>query len=1026
MASQKHSSKDRYNIITLYSILKKIGNISSAERAAYIFGRIMVALDYATDETEEFFKSNEIFMIKESKEIKKGLAGPYIFKDSGNEDNSENEKDSKKGYKLFTEASNKQMRNFVNRRINEDVTTDKSQKEHENKESKEQDVTESTDSSSQPETLKDKHEKSGEGLKENSTIGNPNESKQLKEENEEKDSNNNIRKITGKDSNNNIRRIIAKKLECSLNENAKGETIKEIEDLIKIFIVNKIDRNSISDVISEFKSEEYSFVEENEESKREELRKYALSLNAIKNYILSFDDLYTKLAWIFLVSCFPTMPENPKNDYLIEIIFPALGLEITDSELKHDAEDISQTDNSEYAKFINETKLPSELDKIENIFSFRSNKIEFQGRKNELEKLNEWLIQGNVSVWAITGQGGSGKSRLALQFATQVEDDIEKESIGKAVWIDNEMLDKLLTFNDFSYPKPVLFICDYAANYEEKLSAVVDKISRTQANAKFLLIERSNSWYSGFLQKNGVVNEFAEEEPIFLDDLDFTSEEYSAIMQDFSDALYVKGAKKIANEAQNQIVQKAKELSGNEHSARCLFLLLVTEAYLRDSDISRLSAQDLLHNYFDHSRKILSRQYEDDILKAGYRVLAYATACGGISFSDVKNHPAIQNEWNNIKEQLKNRSDFNQFFQRISEIDEKDTVPAMKPDLIGEFLFLHEWNELIDEQNDWLFNLLKQDYSRSFFAMCISDWKEESRTLIDLLSDQNADTEQLVACAKVFSRVVCEIHSQEERKEYAAKIKAFDNGRSVAILNTYLSVFNSIFEFDMDSIESECMTWLNEINWAQYIYETTEDQLDYAEACFFAGIWYFYSSYNLNKAIEFFNKALTISEKVLGMEPPTTYITKAKNIIGITAIFGKFVIDFVEMRYKQAVLYYKRGAELLNIGGCDKALECFNDALEILKLLGTEDSNTATLYNEIGFVYLVKGEYDKALECYFQALSIYERVFGTNHPDTAMTYSYISYIYYHMGNYDKAEEYKKKREESLEHYRQSEQMRELE
>ena len=395
--------------------------------------------------------------------------------------------------------------------------------------------------------------------------------------------------------------------------------------------------------------------------------------------------------------------------------------------------------NSEYAKFINDTKLPSELDKKENIFSFRSNKIEFQGRKDELEKLNEWLVQGHVSVWAITGQGGSGKSRLALRFATQVEDDTEKESIGKAVWIDNEMLDKLLTFNDFSYPKPVLFICDYAANYEEKLSHVVDKISRTQANAKFLLIERSNSWYSGFLQKKDVVNEFAEENPILLDDLDFTSEEYSSIMQDFSDALYGKGKKKITNKAQLQIIKEAKRLSGKEHSARCLFLLLVTDAYLKASDMSHLSAQDLLHNYFDHSRKILSRQYEDGILKAGYRVLAYATACGGISFSDVKNHPAIQNEWNNIKEQLKNRSDFNQFFQRISEIDEKDTVPAMKPDLLGEFLFLHEWNELMDEQKDWMSNLLKQDYSCSFFAMCLSDWEEESRNLLEML---NSDFEK--------------------------------------------------------------------------------------------------------------------------------------------------------------------------------------------------------------------------------------------------------------------------------------------
>ena len=580
--------------------------------------------------------------------------------------------------------------------------------------------------------------------------------------------------------------------------------------------------------------------------------------------------------------------------------------------------------NSEYAKFINETKLPSELDKKENIFSFRSNKIEFQGRKGELEKLNNWLIQGHVSVWAITGQGGSGKSRLALQFAKQIEDDTEKESIGKAVWIDNEALDKLLTYNDFSYPKPVLFICDYAANYEEKLSAVVDKISRTQANAKFLLVERSDLWYSDYLRKNGVVKEYAVKEPILLDHLDFSPEEYAELIHNFTDALFGKGVKQITKEAQDQIIQKTKELSGEKCAARCLFLLLVTDTYLRDSDISHLSAQDLLHNYFDHSRKILSQQYEGGILEAGYRVLAYATAYGGIAFSDMKNHQAIQNEWKIINEQLRTRSKINQFFQRISEIDEKDTVPAMKPDLFGEFLFLHEWNELMDEQNDWLFDLLKQDYSRSFFAMCLSDWKEESKILLDLLSDQNADAEQLVACAVVLNLAVHKVHSEEERKEYAAKIKALDNECSAAILKEYMDAVRFIFDNGQNSIRSECITWLNEINWAHYPYETDKDQLYYADACFDAGS-IIYSTGEYDKALEYHNKALTIRENVLGTDHPDT-----------------------------ATSYNQTGIVYNDKGEYDKALKYYNKALKISeKVYGTDHRFTQKIQNKINKIKVI-------------------------------------------------------------------------
>ena len=700
----------------------------------------------------------------------------------------------------------------------------------------------------------------------------------------------------------------------------------------------------------------------------------------------------------------------------------------------------SKTDLSEYAKYINETNLPSELVDIENIFSFRSKKIEFQGRKEEIENLKTRLSQGGVSVWALTGQGGSGKSRFALHFATK-----EVKDIAKAVWIDNEALDKLLTFNKFDYPEPVLFICDYASHYEDKLAKVIDKISRTKANAKFLLIERSALWYSDYLKKNNIVKEYAVKEPIILDYLNFTHDEYSKIMQDFSDALYGKDKKKIANDAQQQIIQKAKELSGKEHSTRCLFLLLVTDAYLRDYDIRHLCAQNLFHNYLDHSRKILSYQYGEETLDAGYRILAYTTACGGISFSDMKNHQAIQNEWGDINKQLKTRSKINQLFQRMSEINECDTVSAMKPDLIGEYLFLQEWNDLIGNQTDWLSALLKHDYSCSFFAMCLSDWKEESKTLFDLLSDRDADVEQKVACAVVFNKAVRADQSEEKQKEYAAQIKALDNEHSAAILKEYVNAVRFIFEHRTLISKVDCIAWLKEINLEYYICENADDQKHFAYACFdIATIYNLIGDYD--NALEYYNKALAIFEKVLGTE----HLHTASTYNSIGCVYNSMcdydkALDYTNKALAicekvlgtehpdTALTYNSSGVVYHSMGDYDKALEYYNKALAIYeKVLGTEHLYTASIYNNIGAFYGDMGKHDNKIVCYNstynmtnivchkrsyydialeycnKALTIYEKVFGTAHPDTASTYNNIGAVYYDIGDYDKALDYTNK------------------
>ena len=134
---------------------------------------------------------------------------------------------------------------------------------------------------------------------------------------------------------------------------------------------------------------------------------------------------------------------------------------------------------------------------------------------------------------------------------------------------------------------------------------------------------------------------------------------------------------------------------------------------------------------------------------------------------------------------------------------------------------------------------------------------------------------------------------------------------------------------------------------------------------------------DFNLALEYYDKALTIRGKVIGMEHPYTAISH--NNIG---------------------LVYN------NMGDHDKALEYFGKALVITEnVLGTEHPYTATFYNNIGLVYGNMSDYDKALEYFGKALAITEKVLGLEHPDTAMSYSNIGSAYYYMGDYDKAPEY---------------------
>ena len=129
-----------------------------------------------------------------------------------------------------------------------------------------------------------------------------------------------------------------------------------------------------------------------------------------------------------------------------------------------------------------------------------------------------------------------------------------------------------------------------------------------------------------------------------------------------------------------------------------------------------------------------------------------------------------------------------------------------------------------------------------------------------------------------------------------------------------------------------------------------------------AGVYYAQGEYD--KALEYYEKALVIREKVLGKDHPDTATT-----------------------FNNMALVYRAQGEY------DKALEYYEKSREIQeKVLGKDHPSTAITYNNLAGVYLAQGEYDKALEYYEKALEIFTTKLGEEHPNTKTVRKNIEFL----------------------------------
>lgn len=323
---------------------------------------------------------------------------------------------------------------------------------------------------------------------------------------------------------------------------------------------------------------------------------------------------------------------------------------------------------------------------------FSAQKVPFVGRKSEIKKIEEFLYsKEKFSWWIITGSGGLGKSRLALEICRRNEG-------WRSGFLDSRRSFDL--WDQWSPEFPTLVIVDYAAAKAESLrdiiSSIQDRSDSLSWDVRFLLVEReaSGKWWDDFIpsKREGL----AIKEAQFADPLALAPLTEDDI---WSTIHYILDRKKanIPNKEEtiNQIRQIDPEL-------RPLYAALCAEALAIEGNIRGWEKTKLLD-------WILSREEREFWRPAGITefdksLLCFATMINGIPYS---NSQSLGNIIPKSLFELGIKQFDKKRYEIISNQGNNETLMPLEPDIVGEYFvlrFLANDSSLADDFNSFAWN----------------------------------------------------------------------------------------------------------------------------------------------------------------------------------------------------------------------------------------------------------------------------------------------------------------------------------
>ncbi len=342
-------------------------------------------------------------------------------------------------------------------------------------------------------------------------------------------------------------------------------------------------------------------------------------------------------------------------------------------------------------------------------YHFSKEYLKFCGRKIELGQLKRFAEDDKAfSWWAVTGQGGAGKSRLAYELMRHIG------SSYFAFFMNPNAAEAHV--NGFTPFNDTFVIVDYIKGNESQIARIVmrleEKFRDTCYRLRILFLERDNqlltgSWYQ-MLESNlehGFRSRFKDAEYnsiiasnshhfIYLDDLD--DEAVVNLIGDICEKRGLPADRYRDEQLKNEYAQKFEQLK-----FRPLFLQMYVEAWI-DNGCVQVDYQ----NYQELLKRVLNKEQERILAAADYDMAASGSLLrliirAGIQGElPVRELPAMYREdWETVKKHSKSYSlpgvqrteyltsllgDAAQEMEPDAEI-----IKSLYPDIIKEAMFLY-------------------------------------------------------------------------------------------------------------------------------------------------------------------------------------------------------------------------------------------------------------------------------------------------------------------------------------------------
>lgn len=343
-------------------------------------------------------------------------------------------------------------------------------------------------------------------------------------------------------------------------------------------------------------------------------------------------------------------------------------------------------------------------------FLYRSRSIPFIGSKEPIEQLDTFKDCSAPFLWHVVyGPGGTGKSRLALEYALKLQKQKEWHA-GFLDMADAETFD----WNNWQPQQPYFLIIDYAAREAKTVAKIISCLSMRNDLTKYvrlLLLERdvTGAWFNQVTwrgrQESHLVSQTWFDEDGMLEPPD---DVWPIIKH-----MCRKAPERLPNRQ-----QALKELERIDNQSRPLFAAFLGDAYFRKQNARHWDSYSLVENVLEHEK---SYWKAGGVSHQHINLCATATATGGIpgKWLDEYSKTIMKGFWPEWQG--------NQTLETLSAIYGDtlvDDIPPLEPDILGEAFFLQHWKAASRYERDNILNYgsMLAPWFAGFLERLISDF----------------------------------------------------------------------------------------------------------------------------------------------------------------------------------------------------------------------------------------------------------------------------------------------------------------